>query len=300
MKFLIALVLSLLITHVCSADTLRPRDFRMPGVATAAFSHAGIAYEPGSTTMTIIGQIDFDLYWDFKKLLKAHPEIRTVYIDSGGGAAASAMLMADLVHDRRLKLIVEGLCASACAQFLLPAAVEKRVEPGSIVAIHTGGWAADGDRSIMLATGNETTSVLWSNATKRIFEPGTLKRFKEIWLHYDVERSEKDFQRKYHVNPMFVDAFGAYLTRRKKLLGTEDVASRPGSADCPRIAVWVLDKAQLESAGVRGFDAFWFPEDKDEQRRQDRAFQQVPGALFFGTREQLDRYCLGTASTQRS
>jgi hypothetical protein len=250
--------------------------------------------------MTIIGPIDFDLYWDFNKLLAAHPEIREIYIDSGGGAMASAMLMADLIHDRRLKLIVEGQCASACAQALFPAAVEKRVEVGSIVAIHTSGWATDTTLRKMLATGNETTSVLWSNAIGRLFEPGTLRRFKELWLRYKAERMEKDFQRKYRINPMFEDAFGAYQTRRKKLLGTEDIASRPGSTDCPRISAWVLNKEQLEAAGVRGLGEFWFPESKDEQQRQDRAFQLFPGALFFGSKAQLDRYCLGAAPAPRS
>lgn len=295
MRLLIALVLSQLIAHVCSADTLRPRDFRQPGTATAAFSHAGIAYEPGSTTMTIIGYIEADLFWDFMMLLNAHPEIREIYIDSGGGASASAIYMADLIHDRRMKLIVDGLCASACAKFLLPAAVSKRIEPGSIVAIHTSGWAADATHRAMLATGNETTSVLWSNAIGKVFEPGTLRRFKNIWLHYKAERQEADFARRYRINSVFEDAFGAYQTRRKKLLGTEDIASRPGSADCPRLVAWALNREQLEASGTRGFDAFWFPADKDEQQRQDRAFQQLPGELFFGSKAQLDRYCLGPA-----
>jgi len=294
MRLLPALILYLVVA-VCSADTKRPRDFRLPGVATAAFSHRGIAYEPGSTAMTVIGPIDFDLYWDFDKLLKAHPEIRTIYIDSGGGAMASAMLMADLIHDRKMTLIVEGLCASACAQFLLPGAADKRVEAGSIVAIHAAGWASDPVHGAMLATGNEVVPALWSDAIGKMFEPGSLQRFKQIWLRYKAERMEKDFQQKYHIDPVFADAFGAYLTRRKKLLGIEDVAARPGSADCPRIAVWVLDKEQLESIGVRGFSAFWFPKGEDERRRQDRAFLQLPGGLFFGSKEQLDRYCLAPA-----
>ena len=41
-----------------------------------------------------------------------------------------------MIRQRKLRLVVDGRCLSACANYLFPAAIRKAVLPGSVVAIH--------------------------------------------------------------------------------------------------------------------------------------------------------------------
>ena len=69
--------------------------------------------------------------------------VRRVAVDSLGGDFGAYLDLADAVRARGLAVAVRGACASACAQFLLPAAAALQIEDGSAVALHAaahGGW----------------------------------------------------------------------------------------------------------------------------------------------------------------
>lgn len=57
-------------------------------------------------------------------------------ITSRGGDAWLALQSAQALRGRLDLLVIDGLCASACANYLVPAARRVRVEPGSYVILH--------------------------------------------------------------------------------------------------------------------------------------------------------------------
>lgn len=62
-------------------------------------------------------------------------EISELRITSGGGKAWETLQIARRMRGR-INLLVDGLCASSCANYLLPAAKQVRVEPHSYVLLH--------------------------------------------------------------------------------------------------------------------------------------------------------------------
>jgi hypothetical protein len=75
----------------------------------------------------------------FVKFLAANtsPETRTLVVTSYGGHVLSTIDALETVESKGLKIVAEGVCASACAQFLLIPATKGEVLPGAILALHT-------------------------------------------------------------------------------------------------------------------------------------------------------------------
>ncbi len=64
--------------------------------------------------------------------------ITTIIVTSGGGDTLAALPIAETIQRRQLDIIVEGICASSCADYFFIAAHEKTVLPGSLVMWHGG------------------------------------------------------------------------------------------------------------------------------------------------------------------
>jgi len=71
-----------------------------------------------------------------KKLGKTRGPIDELRITSRGGSAGDTLRLARELRGRLDLLVVDGLCASSCANYLLPAAKRIRVEPHSYVLLH--------------------------------------------------------------------------------------------------------------------------------------------------------------------
>lgn len=63
-------------------------------------------------------------------------EIDELRISSRGGPADATLDLARRLADKVDSVIVDGLCASSCANYLLPIAKRLVVEPGSLVLLH--------------------------------------------------------------------------------------------------------------------------------------------------------------------
>lgn len=61
---------------------------------------------------------------------------QTLSIDSQGGEALAAIKLGNWIADRKLNVHVEGLCISACANFVFPAGIEKHISNRGIVVWH--------------------------------------------------------------------------------------------------------------------------------------------------------------------
>jgi hypothetical protein len=66
------------------------------------------------------------------------PAIDRIIVNSAGGPVGGALPIALRLQERRVDLIVDGLCASSCANYFFVAARRKTVLPGSLVLFHGG------------------------------------------------------------------------------------------------------------------------------------------------------------------
>lgn len=70
------------------------------------------------------------------------PAVRVLRLRSPGGDLQGALAIARLVHERDIDVEIDGLCASACAQLILPAASHVRASNGTLVVLHAAGDGA--------------------------------------------------------------------------------------------------------------------------------------------------------------
>ena len=68
--------------------------------------------------------------------LRAHPRLTTLRVDSSGGDALPALEIGRLVRARRLHVVVEGRCNSACANYVFVPAARRTIRPGAMVLWH--------------------------------------------------------------------------------------------------------------------------------------------------------------------
>lgn len=73
--------------------------------------------------------------------LLSQPRVGALKIRSFGGSEEAAIAMATIVKSRRLRVIVDGVCMSACAQYILLSARSVRVNPGSVIGFHMSSHA---------------------------------------------------------------------------------------------------------------------------------------------------------------
>lgn len=96
-------------------------------------AHAGWeVVEPG--TIRLSGSIDRDSYQEY--LGVAGDGYSTLLLDSNGGFPSVALAIAEDVARRRVSVVVDGVCISACANYLAIAGDQLAVECGSFLAWH--------------------------------------------------------------------------------------------------------------------------------------------------------------------
>jgi len=104
----------------------------------------------GDATAVYRGAISAENNAGFFARVAGQP-VRLLLIDSAGGDVAAAIDLADWVHARQLDIAVTGVCLSSCANYVFPAARQKEIRPGAVVAWHgnyhhladTGLWRDD-------------------------------------------------------------------------------------------------------------------------------------------------------------
>ena len=112
--------------------------------------HAVSGGAAGDTTAVYRGAISTENNAGFFAHVAARP-LQRLLIDSGGGDVAAAIELADWIHARQLDITVTGVCLSSCANYVFPAARNKEIRPGAVVAwhgnyhhlAHTGLWRDD-------------------------------------------------------------------------------------------------------------------------------------------------------------
>lgn len=82
------------------------------------------------------GDVDF-----YRALLKAHPDVTTLVLNSDGGSLWTGEEMARITLDYGLNTVVDGVCASSCVDLFL-AGDTRTMTRGSMIGFHLRHWSA--------------------------------------------------------------------------------------------------------------------------------------------------------------
>lgn len=262
------------------AGELRPSDIRkiIPSGANI------IGYNAENGELILMGLFAENTARDVKAQLDAHPDIKVVYLHSPGGDIDAAIEIAALIRKRKLNVVVDGLCFSACAHYIFPAAVRKTVLPGSVVGIHqTSATIARQGPSVHA----EDDAVMpMQTAAVRMLEEGRVSAYYQLLAQ---QLGERRFYADFGIDPTLNRIYTSYAARRDaRRMAFGD--PRFQDATCPNLRMWVLDKQQLISMGITGISAFWYPRSQADWDRV--AALGVPTSqLFHGTAAELDTLC---------
>jgi hypothetical protein len=108
------------------------------GCGTASSQHA-----PRIVSLRLEGSIRQESVDRLLAAVEGKEVLGPLTINSPGGAEGPTLELARMIQDRGISLVVDGICASACAQILAPAAPRVTLTEGSLIAFHGSiiGWA---------------------------------------------------------------------------------------------------------------------------------------------------------------
>jgi hypothetical protein len=101
---------------------------------SSAEAEIGCSVEEGRE-IVFTGPITQDTAEEFVACIRAG-DWNILTVNSPGGLETAAYRMARAIRDTEFTLVVDGICASACAIYLLPAAETIFLTPGSFIAYH--------------------------------------------------------------------------------------------------------------------------------------------------------------------
>lgn len=229
----------------------------------------------------LIGEITPTVTLAFKKGILEDRQIKLVRIDSPGGDLESALEIATVIKSHQLNLIVDGKCFSACANYLFPAAANKIVLPGSLVAIHEKTFWYFDSRYLQ-----KMPFTISNNKSIPLSSKKSLADLKKI------EQKEAAFFKELEINQDLHDSFLRFLENRDRALGIEGVRIMLSNQNCREIRIWALSESQLISMGVKGIRGFWFPSNFEERSMLYKYFQLPLGSIYFGEARDLEKSCL--------
>ena len=131
--------------------------------------------EPSTTVfLDEYNQLHYDGYLEFeanqrlyKLYLNAEINPEVLVISSEGGSVTPGLDLGDWVFDKGLVVVVEGVCASSCANYVFTAARQKGLKKDSVMIWHGSSWQKDADA---LYRQGDVYVVAWREREVRFFE----------------------------------------------------------------------------------------------------------------------------------
>ncbi len=123
------MIVSALIVVALASAGAQPHDAR-------ADESKGAAIRVEGKTLVYSGLLDRHGVDALRRQLDAHQEVTAIRIDSSGGDAMAAIEAGKAIRARRLDVVVEGRCNSACANYIFVPAANRTILPGGAVFWH--------------------------------------------------------------------------------------------------------------------------------------------------------------------
>lgn len=100
--------------------------------------HAQIRYDP--PTVTVSGKIDSSAYEKLSDIFSKESVSTVIFKNSGGGSFEAGLQIGKLISGKKIKTVVEGICASACAIAFLGGDLREfsSEQPDSALMFHPG------------------------------------------------------------------------------------------------------------------------------------------------------------------
>ncbi|GAC1609543.1 MAG: hypothetical protein NVS3B3_16350 [Aquirhabdus sp.] len=222
-------------------------------------------YFPNSSIIKIVGDISPSLLVEFKKIPELE-KFKRLIITSGGGDVDSAIELANIVKNKEMKLVVDGICASSCANYLFIGAKTKIVRQNSFIAIH---GSAHGGSNIYLR-----------------FNPDRESPIKET-----IKR-EQDFFRSLGMNLGLLKVYDDFVDKVIDNGMIKKILDGSGGEECPPLKGWSPTEDELISWGVKGIEKYWYPKTSEDIKLIHEKINADMKIFFWGTSNDLNRLCL--------
>ncbi|MEP4053082.1 MAG: hypothetical protein ABJN22_12640 [Litorimonas sp.] len=112
---------------------LRSRKMRISFLLFAVFS---LVFAVISSTLSFSVRLRGAITPEFNAKLQMIDEKEVVKLSSTGGDPDFAEIAANIIQNKKLSLVVEGLCLSSCVEYLLPAADSLQLSKHSVLGVH--------------------------------------------------------------------------------------------------------------------------------------------------------------------
>lgn len=199
----------------------------------------------GADAVVVTGEIDSKSPKIFADAMKE--SIRRIHLRSGGGDTAAAMEIGREIHRRGLDVIIDGICASSCANYLFVAGKKKSVVAGGYLLLH----GAPSFRPLTTQTSfPNATAVRFASEKLASFPYASLSETAPHTSFYESEILEKmkSYQREARLRieseEKYFDALGVSLD----ILDFSNVLSACNS-DWRMNATWVILRDATSKTG---------------------------------------------------
>ncbi|MCV2351449.1 hypothetical protein [Paucibacter sp. Y2R2-4] len=191
-----------------------------------------------SSTLEMRGTIDAGDAEAFERALT--DDIQLVQVRSPGGLLLEAMRIGKTLKAKQLNVEIVGLCASACAQLILPGAHILKIKDGSVIAMHA---AAEG---AFLSAQREGGLLNLPNAARQVLL-GTLGSLRdEMTAYFDATGVNRN-----SMNFMYLLTSTSQVEVAYKEESAGNFAFQLQGQRDPLCRAWLLDAESLASFGVK-------------------------------------------------
>jgi hypothetical protein len=117
-------------------------------------------------TLYLIGPVNYGTYFDFVRVVRKNPRVKTIFLGSEGGTAIDGLLIANQVRRRGFNTHVGHYCASTCTQIFM-AGSKRSADAQAQIGFHRS-YLVDGNGVVVeekvLAEGEEKAAATLSEA----------------------------------------------------------------------------------------------------------------------------------------
>ena len=133
---------------------------------TAQTIQTQIYVSDDGATLYLIGPVNYGTYFDFVRVARKNPKVKTIFLGSEGGTAIDGLLIANQVRRRGYNTHVSHYCASTCTQIFM-AGTKRSADPLAKIGFHRS-YLVDGNGMVVeekvVPEGEEKTAATLSEA----------------------------------------------------------------------------------------------------------------------------------------
>jgi hypothetical protein len=179
----------LVLLAACAATGPEPEERAAPPARIQLAD--GVTVSREGERVRYVGELTEEGFAALRQVSEGHP-VRTLVITSAGGEINAGMDFGEWAFERRVDLEVDEICLSSCANYIFPAARNKLIRAGAVVAWH----GSARQRGLMAQLERDIDGRLRSLAgPQRDHERQRMRRATADYLERSQRRQDAFFQR---------------------------------------------------------------------------------------------------------